>query len=392
MLQHPPSFGDLLRSLPGIYPSDVLRSLRRLGSPSPTTTNAGNKSPERAAALDSSHGVCGMLPHPLDYDWRYSLLGAHSLASFARCLAGPNGFVACIGAPSVAAVLAIDGGRTRVVSLDANHRSRSADGDAVALIFDAFRDDVPAVSADVVVLDPPWYPEYMRWFLWAATSMVRERGVVALSFPAAGTRPGIGAERADTVKRAEEFGLRLRGIRWGAAEYVSPPFERLSLRADGLEAVPADWRRGDVLVFDAYSKPHQAAKPELLDVEMWTDLTTASTRIKVRASHCVGSPVLRSIVPGDILPTVSRRDARRQQVTVWTATNRVYACDNAQLFGAIAEAESHGATDCVSAAEIALGRPLQLAEAHLVTAAADQARTVLEADAHDLASVGWQAS
>ncbi len=40
---------------------------------------------------------------------------------------------------------------------------------------------------------------------------------------------------------------------------------------------------------------------------------------------------LISLVKGDILPTVSRRDPRRRQADVWTSGNRIFQTDNPRL-------------------------------------------------------------
>ena len=45
-------------------------------------------------------------------------------------------------------------------------------------------------------------------------------------------------------------------------------------------------------------------------------------------------------MPGDILPTVSRRDHRREIADVWTAGNRIYRCDGTNILSIILHAIS----------------------------------------------------
>lgn len=40
---------------------------------------------------------------------------------------------------------------------------------------------------------------------------------------------------------------------------------------------------------------------------------------------------LFSLIDGDILPTVSRRDLRRRAAQIWTSGNRIFGTDNPQL-------------------------------------------------------------
>jgi hypothetical protein len=66
-------------------------------------------------------------------------------------------------------------------------------------------------------------------------------------------------------------------------------------------------------------------------------------------------PRLISIVPGDVLDSVSRRDARRATVDVWTSGNRVFRCEATDVFGLIVDAVSAG-VPAVGYVEQALGR------------------------------------
>ena len=51
-------------------------------------------------------------------------------------------------------------------------------------------------------------------------------------------------------------------------------------------------------------------------------------------------PSLVPVVPGDILPTVSRRDVRREAADVWTAGNRIYRCKGSHILSIILHAIS----------------------------------------------------
>src|SRR5207302_809600 len=58
----------------------------------------------------------------------------------------------------------------------------------------------------------------------------------------------------------------------------------------------------------------------------WDEYRFGSVRIRVRRSMLNGfaDPRLVRIVENDVLPTVSRRDGRRDRATIWTSGNRIF--------------------------------------------------------------------
>jgi hypothetical protein len=393
----PICFDDLVCHLPGVYPTEVRTSLDRLLAAGRINQVDWNRSVKRqprppAAPAPSSLPV----PHPLDFDWRFASGALEALVAACDGLAGSAADVACVGAPSLHERLCA-AGRPSVL-VDAN-----PDVIAAVRVFGADRavharvgcDALPDLTAPVVVIDPPWYPEHVRVFLWAASRLCTDGGSVLLSFPAAGTRPGVTDERDDALACAAQVGLVHEDTRRGELAYRSPPFERLALVAAGYTDLPEDWRRGDLLVFRALPGRTQATPPEpVVDDAEWIAIPGGSTRIKVRAPctrRAMSAPVasrLRPLVPGDILPTVSRRDARRAEVAVWTACNRVFGCADTEVFIRVAAAIDHDA-DAVDAVAAAVGRGLAEDEIDEVRATEAQLVDLLEKERHDLEVCSW---
>lgn len=268
------------------------------------------------------------IPHPLDFDWRFTHA---TTAALTDELSARGASATLLGAPSL--WLSMQGRlpASRLHLLDANPllAGLSDVPEHRATIVDLLTDPVPTLApADVVVVDPPWYPEVLAAFVWAAVPLVREGGDVWLSAPPLGTRPGVRRERDTLLEQARSYGLTLRSMRPGALRYARPPFERAAMRTAGLlHFVPNDWRQGDLFVFERSGS--LAAPRTALRWRRWAERTIAGVRIRVdeAAPPLSEDPGLRSVVEGDVLRSVSRRDPVRASVRVWTSGNRVFGCD-----------------------------------------------------------------
>src|SRR5207253_7934669 len=120
-------------------------------------------------------------------------------------------------------------------------------------------------------------------------------------------------EREAVLTNAASFGLRLAAVESGALAYWTPPFERNALVAAEIPAVPDDWRRGELAEFVLTEKTLAPRPVPAGPRDEWDEQGVGGVRIKCR--RCPDSefhdPTLSPAVPGDILPSVSRRDPAR---------------------------------------------------------------------------------
>ncbi|MDP9864884.1 MULTISPECIES: hypothetical protein [Streptosporangium] len=119
-----------------------------------------------------------------------------------------------------------------------------------------------------------------------------------------------------------QLGFACVDVGVGHVRYRMPHFEASSLKVTAPHLpVPTDWRAGDVLVLEKVADSNMS-RPSDLDMELWRDCRFGPVRIKTR--HTKGTD-LGSLVAGDVLDTVSRRDPIRQQIGLWTSGNRVFS-------------------------------------------------------------------
>jgi len=264
---------------------------------------------------------------------------------------------------------------------------RETHGRSAVWAMDVLRDALPDLRARVIVADPPWYPDELRSFLWAAVRLAEPSARVLLALPPVGTRPGIEVERRDVLDWAARCGLRAHDVQPGSLGYLCPPFERAALDAQELPGTPDNWRRGDLLTLEV-APTQLPARPMFRD-EDWhrVEIDGLPFRVRVQDQPETADPLdarklLEPIVAGDILPTVSRRAADRRRARVWTSRNRVFASSSGCVMAGVLDALA-GDSDVVRAAGNCLGRPLMEREGAAVQAVARGVRQLVARERHE---------
>jgi hypothetical protein len=334
------TFASLLRYVPSIYPTELLSSLDRLGRAnaieSAIVASMRHQSSTRLVEPPNRLALLP-LPHPLDFEWRFSHESSRDLLDAACALTQPNEQMLLFGTPGLA---------LEALSLRINRRLSFLGEDNVVTrriialnrasgspISVAFCDvSLPSESADAILLDPPWYLDFIRPMLAAAAAACRRSGVVLISLPPIGTRPSALVDREKAIRFAARCGLDLIEERTLGITYDTPFFEANALAAAGL-FVPYQWRRGDLAVFRKSRRSAYAASPTSARRREWIEASVGRMRlfIKPHSGPASGLLGLIPLVHGDILSSVSRRDPRRRGAHVWTSGNRVFGTDNADL-------------------------------------------------------------
>jgi hypothetical protein len=367
------SFSELIRNLPGVFPTVAAERAETLWHLNNTLS------------VNGSNGVvCPRwpklpMPHPLDYTWWYDRPTVERLSEIASESTTAGDLIGLLGTPTVfhycqsllsdRQLLLLDRDQAVIDALSGCRAPHKA------VCCDVISGDLPPASARLVLADPPWYPNEMNQFLWAARQMSTRGGIVLFSCPPEGTRPRVLSDREVLFRWATELGFDLDVIESGALRYLSPPFERNSLKVSGL-VVDDDWRCGDLVRF-VCARDCTQKRPSTYPPERWEEEILDGVRIRIRPS--VGSTVdvrLQPLVEGDILPTVSRRADIRSQVDVWTSGNRVFRCEGREAFRIALRANREGVNP-VTQIEEHLGLALTRDQQRVVLETVDQVKAIV---------------
>lgn len=361
---------DRLTGLDPLYLVPALEELAAQGGSDPVRALAATAlrllrtEPEGRGPRRAETGL--PVEHPLDYDWRFD-------SSTRALLAGLIGVdnpsvVLLLGCPTLAAEVVR---MAQVTLIDDNPALKvpaasAALGGAAHVKVDLLaRPRVTAgLDAEVVVADPPFYPEAMRAFLHAAAAGSQLGATLYLVLPTRWTRPSAVGDAAAALSTACDLGYERMDIWPDAARYVRPGFERAAHRDSGLFGVPDRWRTADTAVLRLRARTSAVVPALDTDRHQWREVSVSGRRwrVRIRSEAARAAAVTdRLLAGGAPMGTVSRRDKRRATANVITDDNRAFTTDQPALLLDVLTALASG-HEVDTVVPRSLNRPVRPAE------------------------------
>jgi hypothetical protein len=187
--------------------------------------------------------------------------------------------------------------------------------------------------------------------MWAtiAEKLVKPSGILAFSLFPPLVRPTATAERQKILEFVSSIGDV--EIVEDALVYETPLFEKEALRAAGVEDT-GNWRRGDLVLVRVRRASRIEKEQPLLGSHTrlkWRTLVVSGQVVKIRlqrqGKHGPSEPISNvGSLPSFVYPTVSARDALRDQIDLWTSRNRVARVDDLELVTTVLARMQHGAS------------------------------------------------
>jgi hypothetical protein len=323
------SFCDLLSDLPGIYPSEVLCALRRLRAAGEISEFDVLAVELEAASRPALHHEPvepdrRLIEHPLDFEWRFTWRGAARICNeIDKSDLKPNSKVLCLGCPSVYLFGRQYRKHIRFSLWDKNTALLGQMDEARDIrCLDVAEAMPPLHAADLAVIDPPWYNEFYKLFIWAAFNCLPLGGRILLSFPPEGTRASAIEDLNSVIKWCSLHGLKLKKRQPNYLPYRSPLFEVNALREQGVTNFPLNWRRGDLIVLTKQQMAYFSKPSCSFPKEEWEEIRVGASRIKICADKKHDGALFGGVGPTEVLPSVSSRYKLRRFANVVTSGNR----------------------------------------------------------------------
>ncbi|HVU57737.1 MAG TPA: class I SAM-dependent methyltransferase [Puia sp.] len=303
------------------------------------TLEFNEKYPQNYLKKHMGHFEFLKIPHPLDFEWRNSKKSLNYLTNQMLQLSTIKDSILILGMPTLFANFCEKDVTQSVTLVERNKPIISGLGRFLNHKYKVLDADIFKISPEAldkyqcVFMDPPWYSEHFYQFVWLAARCLNIGGTLAISIPPINTRPDIDIERLNWFQFCQQQGLCLENLYANHLEYTMPFFEFNAFRAGGIENIMPFWRKGDFAIFRKVKDQFTERKHYEEKASGWEEREIDSVRIRIKPDNSGKKDFsFESIVKGDILPTVSSRDPRRDEANIWTSGNRIYKVSNPSLF------------------------------------------------------------
>lgn len=333
-----PDFHDVIKALPGVYPTAALASLKRLYSEGSISSKTFKmlefQATQEVNFLDID--TYFPLPHPINFEWRFTRQTSSDILKITHYDRGEARTpILYFGTPGVAyAALQQKNvepgffiGEDNAVTGLLAKKNMERD---YPLKIQRCGEQLESEIANAVIIDPPWYMDFIKPMLMAATHSVKLGGNIQFAMPPVGTGRSSYRQRRQIFELADSIGLDVVRVRSGFLRYETPFFEANALRAAGLSTY-VDWRCGDLITFVKKRVQPICLDTRSLNTPIWREAVIGRMRLYISLKSSQSSGALHSIIPNDILPSVSRNHPLRHKANVWTSGNRMFHCDNTDL-------------------------------------------------------------
>jgi len=190
---------------------------------------------------------------------------------------------------------------------------------------------------DLVIADPPWYPDDYRRWLSVATCVVRPGGTVIFVLFPEGVRETAKGERRAILELADSLFSSV-SIERARVLYETPSFEQVQLIRSGI--APLNWRSADLVIGQARSEKVLIGEGFRGQQESWIERRIGSGRIFVNvhkpSQH--ESEWLNTANNGDrFLSSPSRRDGALPKANILSSRGHGLVCADPMKFTKLVE-------------------------------------------------------
>lgn len=246
-----------------------------------------------------------------------------------------RGAVLCLGAPSIARALEVEGRDVLLVDRQPwqgvrNHLAQEIDSENEILVS----------GMKTAILDPPWYPRDVLSWASVAGRILGPGRTMFMSIWPDNARPSAADERQRVVHTLEAWCNVTQ--HHNALQYEMPEFEKAAVRLSGFTPLSTSPRVGSLLELRVLHDPPFIARPCRRDE--WIRYTVEDYQLAVRLNLSVTGKLgiyQHPEADGWIWPYVSARAPGIDKIDVWSSSGEVaLVSDSLSLVTALRDALS----------------------------------------------------
>ena len=323
------TFTELLQQLHGVFPDDLYQKLSPLEK---TQVIFKLENIKKQSSLWERIDINGVIPLPqlANYEWRYT---EHSASKIINCLRDED-VICCFGTPTLALKLFDLNKQNETTVLDINVpminslRLLCSRNNFHWIIYNAI--NAPCSSFlnqyDVVFINPPWYLDYYKLFIYRAMQMLKDGGKVILPlFPCLSRQHAV-----DDLIELNSFIDKYSGVicHLGYVDFEMPPFEKEVLRKKDVPLPASNWRSAELISvsFERLSAPKNDIQISVNDYIEWQHFTSIQSNelmlINKKAFNALSND---SCITSETISSISRSSRNDKTILLWeSATDRIF--------------------------------------------------------------------
>ena len=318
---HCKSFNEILLQQLGVPPLVIRQVIKEMYAERVISSTVYAEWMQCVSVMQKKQKIFSIVPHFLDFDWRFTEETAQRLLYEIRKLTPEK--ITFLGTP------------TLYEYCDANMKKYSCLFDINGDVYlEAEKVDVRnngiINDADVFVLDPPWFTRYYMLFMCNIIPVCKPGNYIFCVWPPELIRPTMEDELNEFKSFISDNGFEIVDFKSLRLYYHTPLFEAKTFAVNGIESFPENWHFGELMILRKTNNIVSLPVGITAEEDIYDEFTFGYCRIKIKINP-VGSynsqVILEHLYPNDIYPTISSREIL-PEIKIWTSSNRVFGCNN----------------------------------------------------------------
>lgn len=320
------NYTELLNSLFGVFPIDLFNHI----SEEQKERIIYDVKDSFTSDWDSIKKEFRLPPeHLANYEWRFSKKSAKKILSVIKLQSN----ICCLGTPSVVLETIIEKKTIKNITLlDINEplismiRKKTAESDSINVYeYNVLNilDSQLAEKFDAVIINPPWYLDYYKAFIYRSIQLLKNTGKIIMPiFPILSRQNAI-ADLIEIHGFIKSMGFTsIKSL--GFVDFEMPEFEKEIFENNNVLIPPLNWRKSELIELSFNTKRIKEYDVEITDYVDWERIYDAETQDLTYINRkCLNNSELGELFVKKKLNSLSRKRINNNLIAMWKQNNDI---------------------------------------------------------------------